>query len=59
MLSEPHHILVDGVVEHFLQQHVHAIVALRAVAQASDIHAGTQAYMLAPVECLDVVAGVV
>ena len=37
--------LVDGVVEHFLQQHIDAVVGLRAVIEFSNIHTRTQADM--------------
>ena len=38
--------LIDGVVEHFLQQDIDSIFCRRAVTQTSDIHTWTQADML-------------
>ena len=35
----PHAVFVDGVVYHFLEQHVDAVVGVRAVAQLADVHA--------------------
>ena len=50
-----HDELIDRVIDDLLDQHVDAVVGLRAVAQFADIHARTQADVLAPVEGLDVV----
>ena len=38
--SEAHDVFVDGIVHDFLEHHVDAVVGMRAVAHASDIHAG-------------------
>ena len=39
-LSGIHLELVDGVVHHFLEEHVDAVLGQRAVAQSPDVHAG-------------------
>ena len=38
--------LVDAVVHHFLEQYIHAVLGLRPVTQASDVHARPGAHML-------------
>ena len=51
----PHHVLVDRVIQHLLQQHIDTIIGIATVPQFSDIHTGTPADMLHPVQCLDVI----
>ncbi len=58
LLAETHHVFVDGIVEHLLDEHIDAVVIVRAIAELADIHTGTTADMLLPVECLDVVLAV-
>ncbi len=43
-----HHILIDRVVDHFLEQHIYAVVAVGAVAELADIHARTLLYVFVP-----------
>ena len=57
--AEAHHIFVDGVVEYFLEQHIDAVVGIRAVAELADVHAGAPLYVFLPVEGLNVGFGVV
>ena len=45
-LAGVHLELVYGVVDCFLEQHVNAVLGVRAVAQASDVHSRTCAYVL-------------
>lgn len=59
LLSEPHHIFVDRVVENLFQEHVYAVVGIGAVAEFSDIHAGTPLDMFFPVKGLDVLLAVI
>ena len=54
-MAEAHHILVDGIVEHLLEQHVDSVVVVRPVAQLADVHTGAQTDMFAPVEGLDII----
>ncbi len=48
--AKPHHIFVNGIVEHLLQQHVYAVVGSRPIAKLTDIHTGAAADMLIPVK---------
>ena len=50
-----HAVFVDCIVDYLLEEHVDAVVVIRAVAEFADIHARTQADVLAPIEGLDVV----
>ena len=58
-LAETHHVLVNRVVEHLLDQDVYAVVGRRAVAELSDVHARAPADMLLPVERPDMLVAVV
>lgn len=59
LVAEAHHILVDGVVDHLLEEHIDAVVGRGAVAELADIHARAAAHMLLPFEGDDVSVGVV
>ena len=50
--------LVERIVEHLFQQHIDAVVGVRAVAQLADIHTGTATDVLFPVEGLDGVGAI-
>ena len=54
-LAVPHHVFVDGVVHHLLDEHVHAVVGLAAVAEAADVHARSLADVFVPRQRLDAV----
>ena len=49
---------IDAVVDDLLEQYIDAVIALRAVAQLSDVHAGSQPYMLHIAEVTYVFVGV-
>ena len=53
--SEAHDVLVDGVVHDFLEHHVDAVVGVRTVAHAADVHAGALPDVGERVEGLDAV----
>ena len=59
LLAEAHGEFVDGVVHDLLQEDVDAVTGVVAVAQASDIHTRTKAYVLYAFEGADVVVCVV
>jgi len=42
LLSVSHDELVDGVVDHFLGEHIDAVIGIGAVAEPPDVHAGTK-----------------
>ena len=44
-LSEAHLELIDTVIDNLLQQYIYTVIALRAVAELTDVHTGTQAYV--------------
>ena len=52
-LCRAHDVFVDGVIEHFLHQNVTAIVLMRAIANAPDVHARAEADVFERRECLD------
>ena len=56
--AESHGEFVHRVVDDFLQEHVDAVLGLRAVAQASDVHAGPRADVLHVGEVPDIVFAV-
>ena len=58
LFAEAHHEFIDGVVQHFFQQHINAIVGGSAVAEFAYVHARAEADVLAPVEGCYVVLGV-
>ena len=45
-LAESHLELIDTVVDNLLEQHVYTVIALRTVAELSDVHTGAQADVL-------------
>ena len=51
---ESHHVLIDGVVQHLLQQHVDAVVGGGAIAQLADVHAGAVTDMFLPLKGDDI-----
>ena len=59
LVAEAVHVFVDRVVGHLLDQHVDAVVGLRAVAEFADVHARAKAHMLARGERADRVVAVV
>ena len=54
-----HHVLVDAIVQHLLQQDVDAVVEAGSVAQLADVHARTEADVLLPVQGADMLLAVV
>jgi hypothetical protein len=52
-------VLVDAVVEHLLEEDVDAVFWRRTITKLPDVHPRAQADVLAPVEGLDGVFGVV
>jgi hypothetical protein len=58
LLAVAHDVLVDRVIDDFLEQDVDAIVGRRPVAELPDVHPGTHPDVFAPVEGLDVGFGV-
>ena len=54
----PHHELVDGVIDGFLEQDVDAVLGVLPVAQAPDVHAGAQSDMVEGAEGLDAGFGI-
>ena len=57
-LSGSHLELVDAVVHHLFQEDIDTVVVLLSVAQASDVHTGTDTDVLHVVQVTDVVVGV-
>ena len=57
-LAGMHLKLVDRVVDDLLEQHIDTVVVLRAVAQLTDIHTGTQAHVLHITQVAYVVVGI-
>jgi putative N-acetylmannosamine-6-phosphate epimerase len=53
--AEAHHVLIDGIVEHLLEQHVDAVVVGTAVTQLANVHAGTAANMFLPLQRYNVI----
>ena len=49
---------VDAVVDNFLQQHIDTVLRQRTVAQTSDVHARTSAYMLHIRQVADIVVSI-
>ena len=58
-LAVAHRELVDGVVDDFLHQHVHAVVRRRTVAQAADVHTRTQPDVLQVFQVDDALVAVI
>ena len=50
LFSESHHVFVDSIVEHLLEQHIYAVVAAGAVAELADIHSRAPADVFFPVK---------
>ena len=59
LLSEPHCILVNGVVNYLLEQHIDTIAWIAAVAQSANIHSRAAAYVLYAFQGLYVVVVVI
>ena len=59
LLSESSRELVDGVVDHFLEEHVDAVSQILSVTQSSDVHSRTSADMFDAFERLDVVVCII
>ena len=59
LLALAHHELVDGIIDRLLEQHVNAILGVRAIAEPADVHAGPQPDVLERAEGLDAGFGVV
>ena len=55
VLAVPHRVLVDGVVDHLLEEDVDAVVGSCAVAQLADVHTGTEPDVLHRVEGDDLI----
>src|SRR5690606_4380307 len=53
-----HHVLIDGVVQDLLDEHVDPVILSASVSQFTDVHPGTKADMLPPIERFDTVFGV-
>ena len=45
LLAVAHDVFVDGVIDHLLQQHVAAVIVMRAISDAPDVHARAQTDM--------------
>ena len=53
-----HHIFVDRIIQHFLEQDVNPVVLMGTIAQPSDIHTGTLADVFKPLEGLNIIFAV-
>jgi hypothetical protein len=54
-----HHVFVDAVVQHLLQQDVDAVIEAAAIAQLADVHTRPQPDVLLPVQGPDMLFGIV
>ena len=55
VLTVPHRILVDGVVDHLLEEDVDTIIGSSTVAQLTDVHTGTEPDVLHRIEGNDLI----
>jgi hypothetical protein len=59
LLAVAHDVLVDGIVDHFLQEDVDPVILRRSITQLADVHPGAKSDVLAWVEGADVLFVVV
>ena len=58
LLTVPHDKLIHRIIECFLQENIDPIVRRRPITQLTNIHSGTEANVLSPVQTLNIVLGV-